>query len=68
MSNLAEIEIKLYHKHANRPWLEKIYKRGNRHSNSVLKELRKLTDRPRAKGVNVCVIKIPQNLTHFLQS
>ena len=31
-----------------------VHKRGNRHSNSILKELRKLMDLPRATAKNVC--------------
>ena len=36
-------------------------KRGNCHSNSLLKELRKLMDLPQAGGENMCVINILQN-------
>ena len=38
-----------------------VHKRGNRRSNSILKELRKLMEPMRATAKNVCVINIPQN-------
>ena len=47
-----------------------VHKRGDHYSNSVLKELRKLIDLPKATRENVCVIKIPQNsfILYFSQS
>ena len=33
-----------------------LFKRTNRHSNSALKDLRKLMDLPRATGENMCVL------------
>ena len=45
-----------------------IHKRGNRPSNSTLKELRKLMDLLRATGENVCAINISQNTFIFFLS
>ena len=38
-----------------------VYQKGNRYSKSMLKDLRKLIDLPRATAKNVYLINIPQN-------
>ena len=45
-----------------------VHIRANRHNNSVLNELRKLTDLPGLTGEIICVINILQNFTHFSSS